>query len=114
MFQQDRDETANRPKHSVVNHDWNGTTSVRPHIGCIKAAWENAVELYGSALPGSAQSVAERKIQFRTVEGTFPRLNIKHYATHSCSISECLLGPIPEGIRARANLRPGGQGYLGL
>ena len=95
MFKQHRDEATDRTEHCMVDHYRDRAIAVRSDIRRVETARQNAVELNRSALPGSAQPIAQRKLQLGPVEGAFAGLDRVRQAAWARGRGKGRFRPIP-------------------
>ncbi len=109
MLDQNTNKTLKRAQNSTVQHHWCFTFAIFIDELGTKTSWQHKVELQGTALPYTADTVAQGEFDLRTVEGTFAWLQLPLQTRFIQRIFQCRFGQIPLGIITDTAFRTGRQ-----
>jgi hypothetical protein len=96
----------------MMDHDWDGLTTVFRDIGGGQPTGENAIELDGTALPGAARAVFQGKFQLWSVKSALTFVHAEWYPATFCCLGKFSFSPVPELVRPGANCRASWKGHL--
>jgi hypothetical protein len=109
VLDQDTDEPFERSKDRAVQHNRVLAAVVFGDIFGSKTDRQVEIELQGTTLPDTTQTIFQRKLNLRTVEGAFTRLQIVRRPALSSAEANAAFGAIPQLIGTHALFRTSGQ-----
>ncbi len=112
MFNQNADKTLERAKNSTVQHDRRLTLAIFVDELSTETLWQHEIKLNRTALPYTADAVAQREFNLRTVERTFTRLEFPVEAGVVKSIFQSRFSFVPKRFFTDTTFRTGGKFHL--
>ena len=107
------DENTEKPfygtKYGAVDHDGSPAFVISVDIAEVEPLWKAHIQLNGTALPGTAQSVLDVKIDFGAVKGAIPLVEPVVSAISVQSSPQSFRGHFPLFVRTNGLFGPRGK-----
>ncbi len=115
MLDEHADEAFERAEDGAVQHHRALARVVFGDVAGVQALWQVRVVLQGTALPVTAEAVAQGELDLRAVEGALARLVFPLQARFVQGVGQCTFGTVPQLFGTDTLGRTGGQlhGHIG-